>query len=284
MAPVMRRAPLIKEQHVKRISKVFAVCAVVASVAMALPSLGNSASAAGSSEVYVVHGIPGVPVDVYVAGNLTLTDFQPNAVAGPLTLPAGDYRVQIFAHVADPPEAAPASGAVIDKTETVPSGASVSLIANLDASGMPALNAFANDLSPVADGMARVTVRHTAFAPAVDIYVDGAKAVSDLTNPNEAIAEIPAGSHEVAVKVAGTDTTVIGPAMLNFAANTNTVVYAIGSVRGENLGVIPQVLATMVQATTTTTTTAPATTPAPTTTMRPAQAAPAMQAQPTYTG
>lgn len=261
----------------KRTTLWVAAVAAIAAMAMSIPSLATSAGAADTSQVYVVHGIPGTPVDVYVNGDLTIPDFQPEAVAGPLALAAGDYRVQIFAHVANPPETAPASGAVIDETEAVPSGASVSLIASLDESGNPALNAFVNDTSTVASGKARVTVRHTAAAPAVDIYVDGAKAVSGLANPDEAVAEIPTGSHEIAVKVAGTDTTVIGPATLDFAANTNTIVYAIGSAQGESLGVVTQSLDTAMAAP------APE---APTTTVAPAPMTPAtpMGAQPTYTG
>ena len=252
--------------------------AVIAALAMAVPAFNTSAGAADNSQVYVIHGIPNTPVDVYVNGALTLSDFQPEDVKGPLSLPAGDYRIQIFSATVMPPTTAPDTGAVIDETKTVPAGASVSLIANLDADGQPALNAFVNDTSLLAAGMARVTVRHTAAAPAVDIYVDGAKAVSDLTNPDEAVAEIPTGSHEIAVKLAGTDTTVIGPATLDFAADTNTVVYAIGSAERQSLGVVVQTLETAMA---TPDTEAPTTTVAPAAPMTPA--AP-MAAQPTYTG
>ena len=51
----------------------------------------TAASAAGTAEVYVVHGIPGLPVDIYVNGALTLDNFQPETVAGPLDLPEGSY-------------------------------------------------------------------------------------------------------------------------------------------------------------------------------------------------
>lgn len=268
----------------KRIPVLIAALAVMAAAVMAIPSLTSSASAAANSDVYVVHGIPGVNVDVYVNGALTLSDFKPEEVKGPLSLPAGDYHVQIYPAAVMPPTDAPASGAVIDETKTVPAGKSVSLIANLDDMGDPALNAFVNDISAVAPGMARVTVRHTADAPAVDIYVDGAKAISDLENPNEAVAEIPVGSHEIAVKAAGTDTTVIGPVTLDFAADTNTIVYAIGDARERAVGtltVVPQVLPTAVA---TPNTEAPATTVAPTTPAAPAKPAAPMAAQPTYTG
>ncbi len=260
----------------KRITVLFAALAAVMAAALTLPSLVSTAGAAETSQVYVVHGIPGTPVDVYVDGKLQITDFQPEDVAGPLALPAADYRIQIFGHVASPPETAPSTGAVLDETKTVPAGASVSLIANLDEGGNPALNAYVNDVDAVPSGMARVTVRHTAAAPAVDIYVDGNKAVSDLSNPDEAVAEIPTGSHEIVVKVAGTDTTVIGPATLDFAADTNTVVYAIGDAEAKSLTVVTQALDTAAPASTTATTEAPA--------MPTMPPAPANPAQPTYTG
>ncbi len=264
-----------------RLSWTIVVATVAAAAALLLPGLGASAAAASTSQIYVVHGIPGVPVDVYVNGKLQLPDFLPGTVAGPLALPAGDYHIQVFAHVASPPTDAPSSGAVIDKTETVPGGISASIVANLDAGGNPTLNVFVNKLDPLAAGKARVSVRHTAAAPAVDIYVDGAKAISDLTNPNEAVAEIPTGSHEIAVKLAGTATTVIGPATLTFAANTNTAIYAIGSAEAKSLDVVVQVLDTTPP---TVTTLAPTTTVAPSTTVAPAAPAPAVAAQPTFTG
>ena len=66
--------------------------AIAAALFGALP-----ASAADTAEVFVVHGIPGLPVDVYVNGALTLDNFQPETVAGPLDLPAGSYDVAITA-------------------------------------------------------------------------------------------------------------------------------------------------------------------------------------------
>ncbi len=257
------------------------VATAAALAALLLPGVGSSAAAASTSQIYVVHGIPGVPVDVYVNGKLQLPDFLPSTVAGPLELAAGDYHVQVFPHVASPPTDAPSSGAVIDKTETVPGGISASIVANLDAGGNPALNVFVNKLDPLAAGKARVSVRHTAAAPAVDIYVDGAKAISSLTNPDEAVAEIPTGSHEIAVKLAGTATTVIGPVTLTFDANTNTAIYAIGSAEAQTLDVVAQVLDTTAP---TVTTVAPTTTVAPSTTVAPAAPAPAVAAQPTFTG
>ena len=101
--------------------------AVAAALFGALP-----ASAADPAEVYVVHGIPGLPVDVYVNGALTLDDFQPETVAGPLDLPAGSYEIAITAA-----DAADASAPVLTATADVAAGNSYSLVAHLDADGNP---------------------------------------------------------------------------------------------------------------------------------------------------
>jgi hypothetical protein len=42
-------------------------------------------AAAGPSQVYVVHAIPATPVDVWFNGELKIPNFQPKAVAGPLS-------------------------------------------------------------------------------------------------------------------------------------------------------------------------------------------------------
>ena len=56
-------------------------------------SLFASPAFAASSKVSVVHGIPGQPVDVYVNGTKTLSNFQPGKVAGPLKLEEGSYDI-----------------------------------------------------------------------------------------------------------------------------------------------------------------------------------------------
>jgi len=120
--------------------------AVAAALFGALP-----ASAADPAEVYVVHGIPGLPVDVYVNGALTLDDFQPETVAGPLDLPAGSYEIAITAA-----DAADASAPVLTATADVAAGNSYSLVAHLDADGNPTVTPYANDISTISAGQTRL--------------------------------------------------------------------------------------------------------------------------------
>ncbi len=210
----------------------------------ALLTMAGPAHAAETGTVYVVHGIPGVTVDVYVNGDLTLPNFTPTTVAGPLTLPAATYDIKIFAAGADKNTATP----VITASVTLPAGANASLVAHLSASGTPELTTFVNDVSPAAAGDGRLIVRHTAAAPAVDVLANGKVAFANLSNPNEAMADLPAGTISASVTAAGTTTPVlIGPADVPVTAGMATVVYAIGSpasgTTASTLGVVTQQIA-----------------------------------------
>ncbi len=213
-----------------------ALTLTAAGIGLALAGAGPAA-AADDSMVSVVHGIPGQDVDVYVNGKKTVGDFKPATVAGPLTLAAGSYDIALT----KPGD--PVTSAILEnKAVTVPAGKNISLVANLDAAGRPALNAFVNDTSMVKPGMARLTVRHTAAAPAVDVRANGKVAFSGLTNPNEANADLAAGTISADVVAAGSDTVVLGPKDLTLKEGTSTIVYAIGSLDGKTLALTAQTI------------------------------------------
>jgi len=220
-------------------SKRLLAAAMTVAAATALLLSWTSAGAQSTGTVTVVHGVQGLTVDVYVNGELTLEDFAPKAVTDPLQLPAGNYEIKIFAANSDPATATPA----ITGSATLPAGANASIVAHLTAAGAPTLSVFVNDVAPIAAGKARLVVRHTAAAPAVDVLVNGSPALTNLANPNEAKAEVPAGSYSAAVAATGTTTPVIGPANLTLQAGTAYFVYAIGSLQDENLELVIQTIA-----------------------------------------
>ncbi|GHJ56177.1 DUF4397 domain-containing protein [Micromonospora chersina] len=192
---------------------------------------------AASSKVSVVHGIPDTPVDVYVNGKKTLDNFKPGDVAGPLTLPEGEYDIALT----KPGEAVDKAILTVDDAK-VPGGANISLAAHLSADGKPQITPFVNDVSKVDAGKARLIVRHTAAAPAVDVRAGGKPVFENLTNPKEAKADVAAGTVKADVVLAGTDTVAIGPADLNLKEGTATIVYAIGSAEAKNLTVVAQTI------------------------------------------
>jgi hypothetical protein len=195
------------------------------------------AETADTGLVTVVHGVPGLTVDVYVNDELTLEAFEPGTVTDPLELPAGDYEIAVREAGADA-----ASEPAILGSAALEAGANVSIAAHLDADGTPTLSVFANDLTAPADGEGRVIVRHTAAAPAVDVLADESALIENLANPDEAAAEVAAGTYSVAVALAGTTDPVLGPADVEVADGQATIVYATGSAAEGTLGLAVQTI------------------------------------------
>ncbi|MET1155818.1 DUF4397 domain-containing protein, partial [Arthrobacter sp.] len=189
-------------------------------IAAALALAGPAQAAEGDAQLSVLHGVPGLTVDVWVNGERTLDDFTPGTLAGPLALPPGDYDLAITAA-----DAADASAPVIGPvTVSLAANGNYTAVANLDAEGNPTANFFTNDVSQIDPGKGKLTVRHTAAAPAVDILAGGTAVISGLTNPNEETLTLDPGTLSVAVAAAGTTEPVIGPADVTVAEGTHTVV------------------------------------------------------------
>lgn len=182
-------------------------------------------AAAQTASIYVVHGIPGTngfPVDVQVTGpGVTACPVQGltfGEIRGPLALPAGSYVFDIKAANA----MAPCSGATALSTgAAVSAGASVTAVAHLTAGAPPAptVSLFVNAVAAgTAPGAGRVTVHHTAAAPAVDVSVQRGKGsaapavIPNLSNGNSATADLLAGNWFASLAPAGSSATVFGPA------------------------------------------------------------------------
>ncbi|MFJ5877282.1 DUF4397 domain-containing protein [Streptomyces sp. NPDC093088] len=200
----------------------------------------QQADAEGQATVSVLHAVPGLTVDVFAGDKELLPDFKPGTLTDPLKLDAGSYDIKVFKD-GEGPGGTPA----IEKTVEVPAGANATLVAHLTADGKPALDAFVNDTSKVPAGKARLTVRHVAAAPAVDVRAGGTPVFKGLENPKEATAEVAAGTVNADVVLAGTDTVAIGPAELDLAEGSNTIVYAWGSAADKNLALKTQTITGM---------------------------------------
>lgn len=215
--------------------------AAVASLALAPAAFAAAPAHAADATVSILHAVPGATVDVYANGKALLTDFKPGTLTDPLMLPEGTYDLKVTAA-----GAGAGGAAVIEANDVkVPGGANVTVVAHLSEAGKPVLTPFVNDTSAIDAGKARITVRHTAAAPAVDVRANGEVAFKDLTNPNEAKADLPAGTVSADVVLAGTDTVAIGPADVDLKEGTNTIVYAWGSAADKNLELAVQTLTGM---------------------------------------
>ncbi|MFJ5834143.1 DUF4397 domain-containing protein [Streptomyces sp. NPDC093089] len=214
--------------------------AAVLTLSAGAPAVAVPQAETGEATVSVFHAVPGLTVDVYAGDKELLPDFAPGTLTDPLKLAAGSYDIKVFKD-GEGPKGTPA----IEKTVNVPAGANATLVAHLAADGKPALDAFVNDTSKVPAGKARVTVRHVAAAPAVDVRADGTAVFKGLVNPKEASGEVDAGSISADVVLAGTDTVAIGPATLDLAEGSNTIVYAWGSATDKNLALKTQTITGM---------------------------------------
>lgn len=211
---------------------------VVAGIALAAGFVAPAqAISATTADLYVFHGIPDLPVDVYVDGVLTLDDFQPGTFAGPLDLPAGDYEVALTAA-----DAADASAPVLGPiTLTLAANNSYTAAAFLDADGNPTAKLFTNDVATTNAGEGRLTVRHTAAAPAVDILANGAVAFANVVNGAEGTANLPVGTISASVVPTGaTEPVVLGPADVPIKDGVLTIAYAWGSLEDDTLALAAQ--------------------------------------------
>ncbi|MEC5189932.1 MULTISPECIES: DUF4397 domain-containing protein [unclassified Arthrobacter] len=186
----------------------------------------------------VLHGVPGLTVDVWVDGKLTLDDFTPGTLAGPLKLDAGDYKIAITAA-----DATSADNPVIGPVKVhLKEGRNYTAVAHLDAAGAPTATLFKNSTSASPEGQGKLTVRHVAAAPAVDILAGDTAVIKNLRNPKQKVLTLEAGTVSASVAAAGTTAPLIGPADVPVTAGKNTIVYAWGSLDNGTLGVAVQVV------------------------------------------
>jgi hypothetical protein len=200
--------------------RLLAGIAAVAAIAVA-PSVAN---AQDDTQITLLHGIPGATVDVSVDGQVLLPGFEPGATQD-LTPFAGQTlaNVEVFA--------AGTQDVVIGPIAElpVPDSGNWTVLAHLDAEGTPTITPFENDTTATNDGEGRLTVRHAAAAPAVDLVVGDARPVTDAANGDEAPLALPAGEIAGAqIAPAGGDPIADVPTV-DLAAGTNLIVYAVGS-------------------------------------------------------
>ena len=202
----------------------------IASLAVAMP-----ASAQGSARIHLIHGIPGIDVDVEATGANVFEGFSFGDTQD-LSAFAGATLEGVKVKAAGTDTVAIDAGDV-----ALPAAGNFTLIAHLDASGTPTVGVFENDTSSTAAGQGRITVRHTAAAPAVDVLANGAVAFANVPNGAGGGADLPAGTISASVVPAGaSEPVVIGPADLPITEGTNLIVYAVGSLDDGSLTVLTE--------------------------------------------
>lgn len=193
------------------------------------------AAAQDGARIHLLHGIPGIAVDVEAGGANAIEGFEfgdtqdLSSFAGS-TLPAVKVKVAGTDTVA------------IDLGDlALPATGNLTAVAHLDADGTPTVSIFSNDVSQLAAGNGRLTVRHTAAAPAVDVLANGAAAITNLPNGDGQGLDLGAGTISASVVPAGaTEPVVIGPADLTITEGSSLIVYAVGSLDDGSLTVLTE--------------------------------------------
>lgn len=180
----------------------------------------------GDGCINVVHASPDAPnVDIYLDGQLALSNLAFGWYGGWVALPAGDHQVQVTA-TGQAPETA-----VIDATVTVEAGVAFHIAATgVLAEITPQI--YQADLSSIDEGNARLRVVHTVpDAPAVDVAVTGGDVlVPSLEFPNASdYLDVPAATYDLEVRLAGTTDVALPLPGVTLDASTVYEVFAIGT-------------------------------------------------------
>lgn len=206
----------------KRIVTLFSMTLMV--MAIAIP-----ASADTDPRIHLIHGIPGAVVDVYVDGAPVFEDFEYSQTQD-LSGLAGATLVGLQVKLSSD------GTVVIDAGDVdLPATGNYTIVAQYDDGGTPGLGIFENDVSSIAAGEGRLTVRHAAAAPAVDVRAGDPKAVvfsaveNTLSNAGEGTADLPVDTYNVDVVLSSDDTTTaFGPADIAVEDGVSLIVYAVG--------------------------------------------------------
>lgn len=211
-----------------RLILVPSVAALVAAAGVAT-SVGSAQAAEKRALVSVFHAIPagsGVDVvDVYADGARIINNLRSGQLTS-IKVPPGTYDIEIFVDGERPRQDDPVLS--VDNV-TFLAGFCSTITANLTETGQPTTEVFANCTARNPLGTGRITVRHIAAAPAVDVLADGQVIFGNIVNGASATQRVAAGPYGVSVNLAGTGTTVLGPTNLAINRPFNTIVYAWGS-------------------------------------------------------
>jgi hypothetical protein len=193
----------------------------------------------GDAKVRVLHASPDAPaVDVYVDGAAVLSEVPFGVISDYLEVPAGEYRIQVFAAGADPS----ADGAVIDATLAFAAGTATTVAATNEVASIEA-QVIADAPEPTAEG-AQVRVVHlSADAPAVDVAPGGGEPiVTDLEYPvATGYLTVPAGEYDLEVRPSGSMDVALDLPPLELEAGVSYSAFAIGSLADGSLTVLPAV-------------------------------------------
>lgn len=198
--------------------------AVIAAVLLLVTSLFVPAASAQDDDVEIslIHGIPGLEVDIYADGDLLLDEFEfPDRED--LSLLAGTTIDMLEVRRSGTNEVA-----VEAEDVDLPTEGNFSIVAHLNADAVPTLSVFSNNVDQIDAGQGRLTVRHAAAAGLIDVLLDGEAIQTDLENGKEVVGPLEPGTYMVEARDDDGDT-VLDPQSVTIEEGVATVIYVVGS-------------------------------------------------------
>lgn len=199
--------------------------------------VADVAVSAGSARLYVVHGVPGVEVDVYVtdpaailANEAPTATFNYQDVIGPVEVPADNYRIRVTL-------AGDSDAVVFDSGEiALGDGTDLRLAAVPNVAGGPGALSLVgvSNAGPVQilDVNTPTAIRVGHLSPdtgAVDVLVDGATFLDNVTFPQvTGFTPLDPATYSVSVTDGEQTIIAIGPVDLTFEAATWYTILAVG--------------------------------------------------------
>lgn len=201
-----------------------------------LLSFAAPASAADTAMVRVLHASPDAPaVDVFLDDTAVsaLTNVPFGIISGYLEIPAGAHNVKVYA-------TGTTTGAVINADVTVAAGKMYTIAATGAVASITAQ--VIEDAPSPSCTTAQVRVIHfSADAPAVDVATTGAApadaVVKSLAYPTASgYLNLPGGSYDLEVRLAGTTTVALPLPGVAIADCSSYSVFAVGSAASPAVG------------------------------------------------
>lgn len=211
-----------------------AVIPATAALAQDLGSLSVITSSVSTDtegvEVVAVHGVPAetfaalgvdsTAVDIYANGDVVLEGVEFGAAAVLSDLPNADYTIEIRVAGSDAD-----SDALLSLGPASLADVSVSVVAHLDTSGNPVLNAYPN----TTDQGAGIQPFHVANFGAVDILAGGEAVLEGVENGATSFLAVGAGTVPgVGIAVEGQDEAALSLGDVDVPEDTVVLAYAVG--------------------------------------------------------
>lgn len=210
----------------------FLAVTLALSVTTAIPATADKQAATSSGQVVVVQAAPGMAVDLSIDGRPMSRSDHVGKVLGPFRLSAGSHMLKFTQS---------SGGAPVTSVLDVRAGSSSDVVLHFPASvgGRPLVTSYATPLAAIGPAKARLLVAHTATVAPADVQFDGKTVFRNIANGEFAQADVPEGTHEVALLATGTDAPpLLGPLDVTLEKRTVTMVYAVGTPKNGSMNVI----------------------------------------------